>query len=950
MQGVFRNGTRILRDPQGQLVSVDPNAAERLMTQGVEGQVFHDVTENEVLKQDFARANSGIGGQLEGFARGAANAALAPVSAIGRQALNTAVPVANAISGAFGGEQVDPNQVNQIAARGLPALVAGATEGGSTEDKLAAADTYNRRTEQFKGAGLGSVGAGELGGMLGAGVLTGGAASAAGRALGGGLAAAGAATATEGAVYGLGAAEQAAQEAHQVDGATGEQLLIGIGLGAILGGAVGVASHGLGRVMRGASKTLDRYVEPTTASELRAPVTAAELDARLAQHWADTTGADRAFLEEVGPQNTSAEAIRKRNLIRDYENLADDAIPKVTQSVDRFERATEEIRKYVDSHDLRASGVQAMFDRSPNFSESAAKEAGLTEMRRVITAANGVLDKLTPEGQSIAKPLTDRISRFVDHANGAYSGRPGVTGAAREESAAEINARLNDLKREAQKMQVDIADLRTKNVLVGDAKMAWNAVENDIQEPLRQQLESDVWGQAGRAQFNINARYKKQIDSGDYYVRELLHDTRTKDWHYGARSKMAADSAKSAALIRKLGTAEGATSQTNINQHVRDVRDWLDAINEMHPLDSQGKRLYQEAVHAFNDFEATVGSLDEASRLRAGMDRLKRADQASLPGAIGRTVDTVTGAMSAGPMGGVVGAAGFLYRPGAAVEAAVAIQNMAKRIGVQIEKRAVGAVESSVGQRAAKGAASALRTTVNVGAAASRPKVAMAIQMFQGRHDTLQKAYDDKAGQLQAFAADPTLLIGNLSKVTGGLDSASPGMAARLTQSAQRAIQYLTAQLPAGTTSPTFFDPNRRTYVSQPDLENYARIWGAVVQPTTVLDDLTRNQATPNQLAALRAVHPETYQAIRMSVYNALADLAAKGRKVPISVAQQLDMLLELGGAGEPALSYDVADRINQIRSTNAKAQPIRQSRRRGSRSSKQLVASMQLPQESWMK
>lgn len=72
-EGVYRGGDRILRDPQGQLVRVDPAKAEHLLTVGIHGDLFQEVTEREITEYDVAKHQAEIGYDARTLELAAAN-------------------------------------------------------------------------------------------------------------------------------------------------------------------------------------------------------------------------------------------------------------------------------------------------------------------------------------------------------------------------------------------------------------------------------------------------------------------------------------------------------------------------------------------------------------------------------------------------------------------------------------------------------------------------------------------------------------------------------------------------------------------------------------------------------------------------------------------------------------------------------------------------------------
>jgi len=511
-------------------------------------------------------------------------------------------------------------------------------------------------------------------------------------------------------------------------------------------------------------------------------------------------------------------------------------------------------------------------------------------------------------------------------------------------SAADVNAAANSIKQEAQKIVTSLGDTATSGGASGEAKRyareTAQAFESNVQEPLRLHLEDEtVWGVAGKGQKEINQRWVNLLGE-----RGVL--TRFQDELFGKGSKaymsrrpyLFADTGKIKSWLSSAGTAAGETRQAMVRDAVDAIDDLATTIGKYHEMGpGQAKQL--EALQsaskrmrsALADVDKTVSVANEIEHGIVGADKSGLGQLVS-PGAL-----AATGAFLAGPLGALAGTGiGMLARPGAAMTARQAIESVAGRFGAKTTGAASGWIKDVVG---------ATKRTVERGANAvakgTRPLVPAAVAQFIGKSKDLDSAYEQKLDELIQAQRDPEKLINSLVKATGNLAEVEPRLASALFGKSQAAIQFLASKAPAGTLDPTALQPNRKAVVSDLDKKRFARVWMAVEKPETVLADLRRGVATPDQIDALRTVHPETYQAIRETVVNALASADAKGVRLPLAVRSQLDLLLDLGGAGVPALGPEIAGRIQSIQAARAK-QPKRQKK------SPNLVASVRLPQQGW--
>ncbi len=948
------HGKRILQVETGKYIAADDKLAADLIANGLEGQAVSAVSPEQWTAERQRREADTFKGQAESVARGAGEA-IGDVMHLGAQL---------SPMGFLGGYEalgehigIDPTSNT----KGVPAQISEFLGGQTAEE-------YDAQNKLLKSVNPTAYGGGELAGNVALGLATGGVSMAAGKTIGGailktgvkeGVARAlgtGAAMAVEGGVYGAAQTEGEARRAGQTEGATAEQLLQGIGLSALLAGGLGVAGSGLSTAFRKlVSKADDIIPRAGIAAEgddiAKAAFGAGSKEAgedAVAKLQSNLTGANYDTVSKYGAHRFDAEAVEGRNLWKNRQQNIEAAVPKMTSALDELDQAIDEISVNVKKVALKKEGVESMLD---GVDQVAAKRTGMDRIRATMTSANEVLDTI-PKDDPAMGVLSKRLGRYVDYINNHLDGLK-----ADGQTAADVYVISDLIKREAQHAEKAITTTMTRSTdgsVVEAARKLKEAFENKVQEPLRQSLEDvSTWGKAGTAQKEINAKWKPFIDNNSRYNKELTTTDGNQLWADG-RTKYYADTSKVQSWIEGIGTARSQTAQEAVRGRITAAKELIDTIAKYHPLDNAQMERLGLAERAFKDVQESLGKLDKTMTIANKIEDVMQAERNAgalynplssgiIGSAVGRIVNTISGTIQAGPMGGALGFAGLMAKPGSAMAAADQLAGLASRIGMKLDGKASNWVKASAGLGPVKKVVSSVSKAAKATAEPTRKVIVPAsVSLFQGRDKSLEDAYDRRTNQLIRASQDPEYLIDQMSRTTGGLASIDPALAGALVEKTANAVEYLRGKAPAGTLDPTALMPGRKSVVSKLEMQRFARVWAAVEKPMTVLDDLQKGIATPDQIDALKVVHPETYQAIRMSVMDAIVEVARKGGRIPIATRQQLDMLLDLGGAGEPAFAPAISDRIAKLQ--NAKGQP------KVPRAPKapKLAASMQLPQQNW--
>jgi hypothetical protein len=170
---------------------------------------------------------------------------------------------------------------------------------------------------------------------------------------------------------------------------------------------------------------------------------------------------------------------------------------------------------------------------------------------------------------------------------------------------------------------------------------------------------------------------------------------------------------------------------------------------------------------------------------------------------------------------------------------------------------------------------------------------------FMSKGETPETAFAESQKHLTALQADNGALIRDqVVKTYGALGQVEKGALQATIDTAHRGVDYLQQAAPKTPADMYSLTPISDTpKPSRADISDYARVYDAVMHPTTVLRDIANGTVTSDQIQAIRFVYPDWFQA------NVLTPTA--------------DKLRARDAAGQPVLPAErkVFDTILQVHS-----------------------------------
>lgn len=315
----------------------------------------------------------------------------------------------------------------------------------------------------------------------------------------------------------------------------------------------------------------------------------------------------------------------------------------------------------------------------------------------------------------------------------------------------------------------------------------------------------------------------------------------------------------------------------------------------------------KQAAQSYKQLKAQYRHLSLASDIAGAAELQNLGNRVVSPSDYG--AGAIGGVLGGGPVGAL---ASTLAHKAVREHSSAVLAVLADKLANTLD----GKLESGLGAFFRESTARASAGTAGLGKTAAavpirRITMPAAVDAFVGKHKDLATAYDKRVAELANANRD--LGAGVRAQMQTAMGPAYEGMP-RLTQAATvtatRGAQYLQAQLPSGTAAPTMFQPSRKITPSDLQIREFAQKWAAVANPLSVVDDLRRGTVTHAQIDALKNVYPLMYAEVQQKALEQIRELDARGKRMPFNDRLQLDLFLDLNGAGEPTLDGRFVDRV----------------------------------------
>lgn len=436
----------------------------------------------------------------------------------------------------------------------------------------------------------------------------------------------------------------------------------------------------------------------------------------------------------------------------------------------------------------------------------------------------------------------------------------------------------------------------------------------------------DLWGGAGDLQKSLNGALEDNWRPGSEFVSRRFGQEIDGSWrsdagkirgHFQADEvgrgvapefleKQLAGAEQVIAAHRKFGTASEA-QLSRMEKAVESLRQQSKIVDDVRGAKARASEKAGAAKESARYDKDSAGSLREQMAGDARARAMQDAKDELISGALGAAVGAVAGSLG---LGAVVAMGSKALRVGRL------LGTLGRTGDAAIGSAARGAVLGS----AARGLRAAEAGLGRAGGAAV-PFTTTALTRFQGDYPTVQASFEAKRRTLEEVAQNPLALAKAATASLDPVGRVNPQLqgeiAARLMTIANYLYQNLPSQISASMTRPSGIPMSRTT------ARDFALKYTAATEPASVLADIRDGTATPTQLKALEACHPDIYQGLRIHLARVVSetpDALSTQRKI------RLDILFGGDGMAGRAFAWPLAMAIQkhrQGRATGAVAQGL---------------------------
>lgn len=639
-------------------------------------------------------------------------------------------------------------------------------------------------------------------------------------------------SAVEGAAYGLG--QTVSEEALGDPNLNAQKVISNVGMGALLGGALGGAFKA-GEVAVPAAVEGAKNALLKVDDFLKGDVGVGPLGRGYAKISSFVSGKS---------EETILDAIRKRALsLKDpseVEGLATDFTKVLTETNNEVDKALRETFK-----DIRPQ-------EAAKYLEGADSGIAKAEYQGVYKK----LDDLVKEMRAEPDLYPQGYARTLELIRDGSAKR--ITN---ESSAADIFSELNLLKN-----RIDEEISYGKVPSVGDERA--ERLITGLRREIRDNLEKEeVWGQAAtrQAAFNdaFNAFQNAYAGKNAFRSKFMIQKTSR-----SGRPVWEIDPVKVKTFFHQVNTAKGEARAALLDNYVQSAQNLVNQIEQSY-ASLPGKEFDKKAIidGLFGNVKNVTDDLVKQAEFNKALNSLGGGAHNAY---LGEGAAMASAALGHPVIGAGIETINLLRAPGLAIQRLAKLERIA-----QESARAMGYLSKAI-----------FRSGVKVG-----EKYSGWIGSRLGAQTSRKDDYKTVSERVTKFANDPESLIAHLESQTKDLFDSAPGTTQGMQMAASQAVSFLSSKIPG----PIDEKPLQAKYIpSQAEIEKFQRYYEIVEYPLKALAQVKSGTLTMETIETLNAVYPELYEDMKRDVIENLSKQMARGIDLPYQTKISLGMFLNM--------------------------------------------------------
>lgn len=398
-----------------------------------------------------------------------------------------------------------------------------------------------------------------------------------------------------------------------------------------------------------------------------------------------------------------------------------------------------------------------------------------------------------------------------------------------------------------------------------------------------------LWGKAGTAQREINDAWTKLLGSDRQFSQRLMTEI-GRDPQNAWQSLYAADPGKIASYYKELINPSQDLTHQLVKSHLDNQKGLIETIAKHYDLPAEQAAAVEGATKAIGRIQESTAKAEKTLVLA---NQLKQLDVAA-------------------PFLGKYG------NPAAAIRALATAERFGTKIDEMIHGAAKGFIagEETGAKGAVKRAATSAKETAETASHATGAATAEAAaatggpsaphEEAEGRATRAFKVSFDKAfEQVEKFTKNAHVAAERIGQTMGEQHSATPNVADAMTAKTVAAAAYLASKVPSQEPTSAIQPELSRAQLSAAEKREWLNRYRAASNPTSVLDDLRNHKLTPEAVEALRATSPRLYKQIQEEL---LDQVAGSGKR--LSYGQQVQLSMMFGVPLDDTLRPDFVKRM----------------------------------------
>ncbi len=603
---------------------------------------------------------------------------------------------------------------------------------------------------------------------------------------------------------------------------TAEKILSEVGMGAALGGGVGLFGKVLETALPKATSKLSESIDSLKSKLSESAGTKAGIEGVV-------EGAPAS-----APEGSWAKSFYQGMAQADPATSARTLSKNLQEVVDSGKAAATDLYETAAPANFKEALKEMPVENAKSIGQDVLKEMAST--LQGVAEDGSALSNLSPANTKIVSSQMGELAKSIEEAGSAAQVHKALDGFAKD---FDKTIKFDKLPTAAQSADQDL--LRgVRNIVRGSLKS------------------EDLWGEAAQHYAQTGQNYSEYTTALKNFQSAFMKRTVSPS----GGKRFIVDPGKVQTFFNRFNDVSQDLKKQYLDEFMNKTQNLAKASESYHGYQAAGDSISGRIIEAAKKNKDLADIASALSAQKGSVDK-------SVLAGLGGDLIKATALHAMGIPNPVVGA-GLL-----AMDAYKSVQNpyaLGKNIAVGLDKlHAISEMAQNMSEKIATAARSAVAGTATRGAAISIPAFASA------------KGYDKRVERIEALASEnPTLLMDHLTKHTQGISDYAPNTSQAIQSKMINAVQFLQSKIPRPAAQLPMSGKWEPSEQQKEKFNNYCRL---VDDPVSILKEVKSGTVTIDSINTIAATHPEILKEMRMEVMSNLHPKKAEGMSYSSKIA-----------------------------------------------------------------